>query len=371
MRTRYAPAIAVVGALVGLAASVGAWPEAVPTLFGIAAPIAGISVLILLASIGRFLGESVTRALIPFITIGGLALALLGGYGYVGYLLEETTSVLGPGLAIFGGITVGIGAFADWRDIPPESATNKVRAGVFGGLLGIAGLVSMVAWQVVMLVFGMVILGRDLVDTELIIISGLSLGAGMGTVAVIYILYTDRGWGFIDLSMPSLYDIGWTFAGTIGLFAALIVIVQVIEFTGAPMAEHEIVELATEGDPDILLWLIPASLLLIGPGEELLFRNIIQKSLYDNFTAVGAIVVASIIFAIAHFPAYGAGPESVGPMLVIFTLSLILGGIYVKTKNILVPALIHGIYNAIQFGGLYVQLTAEENAAWLAYLIVF
>jgi membrane protease YdiL (CAAX protease family) len=40
-----------------------------------------------------------------------------------------------------------------------------------------------------------------------------------------------------------------------------------------------------------------------------------------------------------------------------FVLALVLGATYEYTGNLTVPALIHGAYNAIQFGAAYVTTT--------------
>jgi len=131
------------------------------------------------------------------------------------------------------------------------------------------------------------------------------------------------------------------------------------ERLGVDAASHSVVR-AAEANPEILLVLIPLSYLVIGPGEELLYRNVIQKSLYGSFSRRGAIVVASAIFAGAHIFAYSSpdsGPlATVATLLVIFALSLVLGTAYERTDNVLVPALIHGTFNAIAFAVTYAQL---------------
>ncbi len=42
-------------------------------------------------------------------------------------------------------------------------------------------------------------------------------------------------------------------------------------------------------NPDVLLLLIPASFLLIGPGEELLFRGVVQGRLRDYFGLMSGV----------------------------------------------------------------------------------
>ena len=42
---------------------------------------------------------------------------------------------------------------------------------------------------------------------------------------------------------------------------------------------------------------------------------------------------------------------------VVFALALVLGATYELTDNLVVPALIHGAYNAVQFGIQYLAAT--------------
>jgi len=65
-----------------------------------------------------------------------------------------------------------------------------------------------------------------------------------------------------------------------------------------------------------------------------------------------------VIFARIHITAYAGGSPAqvVGSLGIVFTLSVLLGWIYARTEKLLVPALVHGVYNAIQFGWLYVEI---------------
>ena len=47
----------------------------------------------------------------------------------------------------------------------------------------------------------------------------------------------------------------------------------------------------------------------------------------------------------------------VAGLAVVFALSLALGWVYYRTENLVVPILVHGAFNAIQFAGLYVRMT--------------
>jgi hypothetical protein len=109
-------------------------------------------------------------------------------------------------------------------------------------------------------------------------------------------------------------------------------------------------------NPRLLLLLMPLAVLVIGPSEELLFRGAIQGVLRKAYTPVPAIVIASLLFAVGHFTAY-TGDGRASTLLVILLLGGILGVIYEYTDNIVVPSLVHGLYNVAAFLQLYLSAT--------------
>ncbi len=76
--------------------------------------------------------------------------------------------------------------------------------------------------------------------------------------------------------------------------------------------------------------------------EELVFRGLIQR-LMHRLTGSGvlAIVVASVVFTAIHSP-WTTWPP-------IFVLSMFLGWAYFRSGSILVPMLMHAIFNGLQF----------------------
>nr|WP_233265024.1 CPBP family intramembrane glutamic endopeptidase [Halomarina oriensis] len=109
----------------------------------------------------------------------------------------------------------------------------------------------------------------------------------------------------------------------------------------------------------LLLLLVPLSLVLVGPGEELFYRGVVQGWLRESFGPVGAVLTASVLFASIHVPGLvGASATSVVATLAIITfLAVYLGALYEYTGNLVVPALVHGLYNATQFLLAYGQAT--------------
>ncbi len=382
MTRRYPSVVVALGAFVIAASAVGEWPVDETTALGVDLPLlavlAGLVAAFLLVAGARWIDAIDPRAFAALVGVIAVGTFLVGGIGYAEVLfgehadwLAEISALLAPvGTLLGAGIAI-VGAIADVLDIEADVARRRTKATGFLAAVGISGLVSMIIWSQVLLLVLIVVTGRGPLFSEAVAISSLSLGLGMGTVAGAYLLMTNREWSFIDLKVPTLRDVGWIVVGTGGVFAALIVVGIVLQLLGVPSPEHGLIgEVTEQGDPTIFLYvLIPGTILIIGPGEELLFRNIIQKSLYEYFSKPAAVIVASLLFALAHIPAYWSGASTITALIVITVVSLVLGAVYVRTENVIVPAIIHGLFNAIQFGALYVEMTMGETAAVIPGLL--
>ncbi|WP_251329270.1 CPBP family intramembrane glutamic endopeptidase [Haloplanus pelagicus] len=189
-------------------------------------------------------------------------------------------------------------------------------------------------------------------------------GIAFGGVAVGYLLV--RGWSLPDLGVriPSVRDLLFVVGGYVTALLAAIAGAVVISATSAPAGENQVTEFAS-ADPSVLLWLIPASFLLIGPGEELLFRGIVQGRLRETFEPVPGVALASAIFAAVHFVALtgGAGGRLV-TVTVLFFPALVFGAVYELTDNLVVPALVHGAYNATLFSLAYLAFRLSESGSF-------
>ena len=244
-------------------------------------------------------------------------------------------------------------------DADAESAggTEKLVGAIRATYVGVSGFVAILVWQL-LLFDALSGFGLSIGPVVEQVVGALALGLGTGTVVYFYLRWSSRSIGFVDVRRPTRRDVGYAVGGAVVLFVLLAAFEAIFSLVGVSIAEHDVRRQLETGDPTMLLALIPASWLLIGPGEELLYRNVVQKSLYDTFSRRGAIAVASVVFALVHVPAYGggAGADSLlGALVVIFALSLVLGVSYDRTRNVIVPAFIHGTYDAVLFALLYVE----------------
>jgi membrane protease YdiL (CAAX protease family) len=78
--------------------------------------------------------------------------------------------------------------------------------------------------------------------------------------------------------------------------------------------------------------------ILAGFGEEGLFRGLLQGWLAESLSPVAGLVVASTLFGLLHFvtPAYA---------LLAGLLGLYLGILYLVTGNLVVPIVVHALYD--------------------------
>jgi len=182
---------------------------------------------------------------------------------------------------------------------------------------------------------------------------------GYALVAVGFLYVTRRGLAYLDIRRPAPRELGIVAVGVVlsfGLWAAGSVLISEL---GLPAADHAAFDAEEDGTPGLLLALVPLMVLVNGPVEELLYRNVIQKFLTERFSRTVAIGVASAVFALAHVPAYFTA--GVGPLVVtlslLFVISALWGGIYAWTESLFVVSAIHGLYNALLVFGLYLRIS--------------
>lgn len=253
---------------------------------------------------------------------------------------------------VLGVIGVGI-AYADYLGLNRQSFLSRSRVASSALAIGILGLLVGFLFSALLttLVPGLGPVGRSGVGTV-----GFSIG--LGVVAIGFLTATDYDLTFIDVEWLDRRDWAYVIGGVVAMYAVLFGLAAFFNALGLPSAQHGLIDQARD-DPALLLAFIPLSLLAIGPGEELLNRNIVQKYLYDAFSRPSAILIATLIFTVIHIPAYStAGAAAVFTTLLrLFGISLVLGIVYERTENVIVAALVHGAYNAIQFALAYVALT--------------
>lgn len=102
---------------------------------------------------------------------------------------------------------------------------------------------------------------------------------------------------------------------------------------------NPILPLALEGQDKIALLIFFVTASLAAPVfEEIIFRGFLLPSLTRYLPVWGAIAASSLLFAIAHL--------SLSEVLPLATLGAVLGIVYTRSRNLLAPMLLHGLWNS-------------------------
>lgn len=239
---------------------------------------------------------------------------------------------------------------ASVRDIELD---HRVRAVLVALGVGLAGIVAaLLVVRFVGLTFALFNYHPSplvLIGLSLVLVQGISFGG----VATLYLLYVGRS--PLELfDFPSFRDLGIAGIGFFGAFAILLTAGYAAQQFNAPTAENNVARIAVK-HPEVLLLLIPAAFIFIGPGEELLFRGIVQGRLRRAFSPWIAIPAASVIFGAVHYLALSGPPiAKLVTIGILSVITLVFGVTYEYTDNLVVPALIHGAYDAVLFSLLYI-----------------
>jgi membrane protease YdiL (CAAX protease family) len=186
-----------------------------------------------------------------------------------------------------------------------------------------------------------------------VVVRGLTSGA---VALAILTLWNELGTAVV-LDVPDRADLAWILSGTVAMVGivlggALVLIATtffdyVYVFDGFGF-------LST--DPMVLA--VPLSLLVVGPGIELLFRGVVQRQLREGLGAAGAILGSSLLLLGVWRITWLGDPQAVAiwaiPATVLVLVPLIIIGVaYERTGNIAVPAVLHGVLLSL----LYVMAT--------------
>jgi uncharacterized protein len=110
---------------------------------------------------------------------------------------------------------------------------------------------------------------------------------------------------------------------------------------------NPLLELALEGQDSLTLGIFFTTAAIAAPlFEEFLFRGFLLPSLTRYIPVWGSILLSALIFAIAHL--------SLSEILPLFSLGIVLGIVYTRSRNLLAPMLLHSIWNASTLLSLFV-----------------
>lgn len=241
----------------------------------------------------------------------------------------------------------------------PQSSSSlgdaRTHLRAFGGAFLVVALAFLVA-----AVF--VSLGRPLIEAMGVAPDG-ALGraltsaaqfVGFGVAAVGYLVVTDQR-ELVSVRVPTARDAKWVLGGLLGLVALYLAVTFGMQALGIEGADSNLIAQGQD-EPLYYLYLVPVTVLLVGPTEELVFRGVVQGSFRRAYGPAVAIAAASAVFAVIHWSSYSGSGRFV-TLGVILLLGATLGALYERTDNLVVPAVIHGLFNTVQFVYVYAAAT--------------
>ncbi|MEH1836889.1 MAG: type II CAAX endopeptidase family protein [Nostoc sp.] len=143
----------------------------------------------------------------------------------------------------------------------------------------------------------------------------------------------------------------WFLWGLGGYCAALpiVVVVSLInqQLWQGQGGSNPLLQLALESQDGVALGIFFSTAAIAAPFfEEILFRGFLLPSLTRYLPVWGAILVSSLLFAIAHL--------SLSEILPLTALGIVLGVVYTRSRNLLAPMLLHSLWNSGTLLSLFV-----------------
>ncbi|MBE9034729.1 CPBP family intramembrane glutamic endopeptidase [aff. Roholtiella sp. LEGE 12411] len=137
---------------------------------------------------------------------------------------------------------------------------------------------------------------------------------------------------------------GKWFLWGLGGYCAAIPIVVVVSLINQQLwqgqgGSNPLLQLALESQDSVALGIFFFTAAIAAPFfEELLFRGFLLPSLTRYLPVWGAILVSSLLFAIAHL--------SLSEILPLTALGIVLGIVYTRSRNLFAPMLLHSLWNS-------------------------
>ncbi|WP_123620202.1 CPBP family intramembrane glutamic endopeptidase [Halorubrum sp. CSM-61] len=170
---------------------------------------------------------------------------------------------------------------------------------------------------------------------------------------------------YLGVRRPSVVESVIALLGPILVVVTALTVSSLVLFFGTEPAQNQGAQMTLE-NPSIIPVMIAAMLLVVGPCEEILFRGVIQSRARETLSAVPAILLAAAVFAPAHVVSLTGGASAVVTSIsILFVPSLIFGAVYEYTENLVVVAVMHGLYNSLLLTIGYIVITygpEVENA---------
>ena len=175
--------------------------------------------------------------------------------------------------------------------------------------------------------------------------------AGIAAPVVLFVASAgDRE--LLSFEVPDRRQTAIAVGAVVALYVGQIVLLAAFSLIDVSPSQNPAID-PTDREASYFLWMIALSVLVVGPAEELLVRGGIQGLLKRALGPWPAIVGASALFGSLHY--IGGGSGALAYVAFSFLLGILLGYLYERTGNLVVPMVAHGGYNAVLYAIQYLQ----------------
>ena len=181
-------------------------------------------------------------------------------------------------------------------------------------------------------------------------------------VLINYIILASAGLSVLYFSIKSFFPLpeawfkfnlrsGWFLWGFGGYLTALPLVILVSianqQIWDGQGGSNPILPIALENRDTLALFIFFITASVAAPlFEEILFRGFLLPSLTRYFPVWAAIILSSLLFAVAHL--------NISEVIPLATLGCILGVVYTRSRNLLSSILLHGLWNSGTLLSLYI-----------------
>jgi membrane protease YdiL (CAAX protease family) len=247
----------------------------------------------------------------------------------------------------------------------------------FGAGILLLVLQVIVSFPIVGILFNLPEFGDPLYDPiwNLLILFG---GQITGTIVVLLWLipwlrvkYIEQFPLTANASITIIFIICLTWALLIAKSVVLLIFIDIFQLETPSGGLEQVLVLSEEIISPVTILIFFAPLVLGAPlYEELVYRRILIPLLEKNgMSSFGAVIASSLFFTLLHAPTdliYGNLTGTVLHISSVLILGFVFGLIYIKTRNVIYPMVIHGVVNGIS---AIPTILVEDTALTFAYEI--
>lgn len=139
--------------------------------------------------------------------------------------------------------------------------------------------------------------------------------------------------------------------GVASIIASLTVVRVLVGITGSDAAPEQLLTGDIIDSPVKMLLAVLIAVVLAPLAEELIFRGLLHRNLRRRMSVVPATIISSVLFALVHVDVVLSQPIA----LIGLTLAgAVMAIAYERTGSLVVPVVIHAVYNATMLVALVV-----------------